>query len=61
MNFSITTDIFCDNFHNWTSGQVMLSSKMWKEMKKTGWTKIGTDKHICPFYNAKNKNKEGVI
>lgn len=59
MSFTITTDVFCDNCSDWTSGVSEGSpnrTKAWLVAKSRGWTKVD-GKHLCPLCNGKAYGK----
>lgn len=51
MSFTITTDVFCDECHDWTSGTSSHTperGESWKLAKQRGWKKV-KGKHLCPI------------
>lgn len=55
MSFTITTDVVCDNCHDWADGHSsnrINKTAAWKAVKQRGWTKV-KGKHLCPLCNGK--------
>jgi hypothetical protein len=54
VSFTITTDVFCDECSDWTSGVSGPHNgkrEAWRNAKSRGWAKR-RGKHLCPVCNG---------